>query len=123
MQNQFCWAKVEALAGLASSGNSEGESNSLPFSALVAAYTGILHFIASQVLQIECKALHQQKDYDSLYCDAHFNAEAWNQTCNISEVCLYFVACGPFLCLQRIIPTSLLCFHIFFSPSDPLTSV
>lgn len=33
MQNQFCLAKVEIMASPASSGNSEGESNSLPFAA------------------------------------------------------------------------------------------
>lgn len=26
----------------------------------------------------------------SIYCDTRFIAVVWNQTCNISEVCLYF---------------------------------
>ena len=44
-------------------------------------------------LQIEGKTLHQQKDYDSLYCHVGFMAGGewgwvWNWTCNIFEVCL-----------------------------------
>ena len=34
--------------------------------------------------------LHQQKDYDLLYCNTHFDAVIWNQTCDISEVYLYY---------------------------------
>lgn len=37
---------------------------------------------------MERKALHQQRDYDSLYCDVRFVTEVWNRTHNISEVCL-----------------------------------
>ena len=44
----------------------------------------MLHF-----LQTEGKTLHQQKDYDSLYCDTEFIVVVWNQNCSISEVCLY----------------------------------
>lgn len=40
-------------------------------------------------LQIESKTFHQQKDYDSLYCDTRFIMEVWNQTRNIPKVCLY----------------------------------
>lgn len=43
------------------------------------------------VLQIEGKTFHQHKDYDSLYCDTNFIVVVWNQTGNISEVCLYFI--------------------------------
>ena len=45
------------------------------------------------VLQIEGKTLHQQKDYDLLYCDSSFLAGVWNQTHSIFEVCLYVVWC------------------------------
>lgn len=41
----------------------------------------------SQFLQIKGKTL--QKNYDSLYCNAHFIVVVWNQTCSISKVCLY----------------------------------
>ncbi|KAM5233099.1 zinc finger protein 14-like isoform 4-T4 [Hipposideros larvatus] len=37
------------------------------------------------LFQIEGKTLHQQKDYDSLYCYTCFNVVVWNQSCNISE--------------------------------------
>ena len=43
----------------------------------------IFHF-----LQIEGKTLHQQKDGNSLYCDAHFFAVVWKQTCNTLDVYL-----------------------------------
>lgn len=50
-----------------------------------------LHFIDDVALflfLIEGKILPQQNNYDPLYCDAGFIAMAWNQTCEISEVCL-----------------------------------
>lgn len=40
-------------------------------------------------LQIKGKILHQQKDYNSLYCDIHFIVVVWKQTCSILEVCMY----------------------------------
>lgn len=40
-------------------------------------------------LQLEGQTHHQQKGYYSLDCHTRFIAVAWNQTCNISEVCLY----------------------------------
>lgn len=44
-------------------------------------------------LLIEGNTLHQQKyNYEFLYFNIHFIAVAWNLTCNISEVCLYFIS-------------------------------
>lgn len=40
-------------------------------------------------LQMEGKALYQQNNHESLYCDTIcYVMVAWNQTRNISEVCL-----------------------------------
>ena len=39
-------------------------------------------------LQIEGKTLHQQKDYNLLYCDTVFTAVVWYQTYNIFEIFL-----------------------------------
>lgn len=46
---------------------------------------------ASQMcfLQTEGITLHQQKDYDSFYCDTVFIAGVWNRTHIISKVFLY----------------------------------
>lgn len=48
----------------------------------------LLHFTDVAFLQSEGKTLHQQKDYDSLYCDSHFIEVVWKWNRNISEVCL-----------------------------------
>lgn len=48
----------------------------------------LLSFLDIAFLQIEGKALHQQKDYNLLFCDIHFFVEVWNRTHNISEVFL-----------------------------------
>lgn len=50
--------------------------------------------ITLYVLENEVKALHQQKDYDSLYYKTHFIVMVWYQTHNISEVCLCFMEAG-----------------------------
>lgn len=42
-------------------------------------------------LQIEGTILHQEKDYYLLYCSTCFIMAVWNQTCNTSEVCLYYM--------------------------------
>lgn len=40
-------------------------------------------------LKAEGENLHQQRDDSLLYCNNRFIAVVWNQTRNISEVCLY----------------------------------
>nr|KAF6474818.1 hypothetical protein HJG63_010956 [Rousettus aegyptiacus] len=55
---------------------------------LLSCISQMLHFF---FLQIEGKILHQQKGYESLYCNTRFIDEVWNQTRNISKVCLYFI--------------------------------
>lgn len=43
----------------------------------------ILSFTEVHFLQIESKTNHQQKDYESFYCNTHFIVVIWNGTHNI----------------------------------------
>lgn len=47
-----------------------------------------LHFAAVVFLQTKGKTLHQQENYNLLYCDTCFIAALWNQTHNISVLYL-----------------------------------
>lgn len=72
-----------------------------------------LLYCASQMwwfLQIEGKSFHQQKHYNSLYCNTCFTGVIWNWTHNISEECLYRLMDGISEDLRRM-PLGLNLYH------------
>lgn len=73
----------------------------------VQVYLTLLHFTWLSftdelfVLQIEGKTLHQQKDYNLLYCHTGFIVVMWNQTLNMSEIFLYIAYGKNVNCYDR----------------------